>query len=351
MQHFLEQIHEFNPVENQSLSKFTTWRIGGLAEILVEINNSDDLEKLLLMAIKNQIPYTILGNGSNILISDNGIKGLVIINKSKNIEFTDIIIPSEQQNPYIEHRHLESGDTNFYSFSDLDYTESADGKLVIFDSGVMLPYAINKTLLQGLTGLQWFAGIPGTMGGSLYNNIHGGTKHFSENFISARIIDADGIVKDVDYDFFNFGYDQSILRINPKIVILKLTLNLIQGNLEKANFVAKEWLKRKAIQPKNSCGSVFQAIPTDKANELDYPTNSAGYIVDKILNLKGHSIGNIQISQIHSNFMVNNGGASAIDTLNLIKLVQHKTKEKIGIDLKPEINFLGFSNEELTNVR
>lgn len=351
MQNFLEKIQDFNPQQNVPLNKFTTWRIGGPAEILVETKNSDDLEKLLIIAINGGIPFTILGNGSNILISDNGIKGLVIINKSKNIEITDTIVPKEKQNPYIEHRHLESGDSNFYSFSDLDYTENADGKLVVFDSGVMLPFAINRTLVAGLTGLQWFAGIPGTMGGSLYNNIHGGTKHFSENFISAKIIDQDGNVREVDYDFFNFGYDQSILRDNSKIVILKLTLNLIQGDLEKANFVAKEWLKRKAIQPKNSCGSVFQAIPTEKAKELGFPTNSAGYIVDKILNLKGHQIGDIQISPIHSNFMVNNGVAKSKDTLDLIRLVKTSTKEKLGIELHPEINFLGFSKQELDGIR
>jgi len=349
-QDFLEKIQEFKPQQNIPLNKFTTWRIGGPAEILVEINNADDLEKLVLMAIESHYPFTILGNGSNILISDRGISGLVIINKSKNIQITDIIVPKDQQNPYIEHRHLESGDKNYYSFSDLDYTETAEGRLVIFDSGVMLPFAINRTLVAGLTGLQWFAGIPGTMGGSLYNNIHGGTKHFSENFVSARIIDEHGKVREVDYDFFNFGYDQSILRNNSKIIILKLTLNLIKGDLERANFVAKEWLKRKVIQPKNSCGSVFQAIPTEKAKELGFPTNSAGYIVDKILGLKGRQIGDIQISEVHSNFMVNNGQATAKDTLELIKLVKKGAKEKLNIELHPEINFLGFNNDELLGV-
>lgn len=351
MQHFLEQIKDFNPGSNTPLAKFTTWRMGGPGEIVVEINNSDDLEKIIILAIKNNIPYTILGNGSNILISDNGIKGLVIINKSKNIEFKEELVLTGDSNPEIEHRHLESGDTNFYSFSDLDYEESADGKLVIFDSGVMLPYAINKTLLAGLTGLQWFAGIPGTMGGSLYNNIHGGTKHFSENFVSARIIDQDGNVKEVDYSFFNFGYDQSILRHNPKIVISKLTLKLIHGDLEKANYTAREWLKRKAVQPKNSCGSVFQAITTEEAKELNYPTNSAGYIIDKILNLKGYNIGNSQISSVHSNFIVNNGQATSTDTLDLIKFIQKQAKQKLNLELKPEINFLGFTETEMDGVK
>jgi UDP-N-acetylmuramate dehydrogenase len=346
---FLEKLKAFEPKLDFPLKKFTTWQIGGPAEFLVESKDSETLEALIFLANEFSIPITILGNGSNILISDKGIKGLVIINKSKNITILNDVL-DVVENKYISHRHSDTKDEKYYSFSDLDYDEKGSGALVKFDSGVMLPFAINWILKNKLTGLQWFAGIPGSIGGSLYNNIHGGTKHFSDNFYSAEIIDQNNEKKVVDFDFFNFGYDQSILRKNPKIRILTVTLKLLYGDLEKAKYTSKEWLKRKSIQPKISCGSVFQALLSDVQKSLDFPTPSIGYIVDTVLGWKGKQIGDIQISPVHANFMVNIGQAKASDTLELIKQVRFAIKQKLGITIYPEINFLGFEQQELEGV-
>jgi UDP-N-acetylmuramate dehydrogenase len=343
---FLKEIQDFKPQFEIPLAKFTTWRIGGPAEILVQTDNSSDLQKVLLSAIKNQIPYTIIGNGSNILVSDQGVRGLVIINKSKNITLGPIL-DSRVSNEKILARHTETGDKNFYSFSDLDYQENGPEQLVTFDSGVMLPYAINWIFKNNLTGLQWFAGIPGSIGGSFYNNIHGGSRHFSEYFYEAKIIHENGIISNAGYDFFEFGYDKSILRTNPKIVVLQVTLKLIQGDTVKAKSVANEWLKRKSIQPKISCGSVFQCLTDSEQLALGYPTPSIGYIVDKILHLKGKQIGDAQISITHGNFIPNLGQAKASQVLELMKDIISQTKDKIGVKLHPEINFLGFDKKEL----
>jgi len=354
---FLTEVSSFNPKLNELLAPFTTWKIGGPAEILIELDNSQNLISIISKAIKHSIPYTILGNGSNILISDNGIAGIVVINHSKNIELleanTNIYTISDveegQFNPYIPPRHVEnSGQEEYYSFSDLDFEETGERVKVKFDSGVTLPYAIAWCLKNNLTGLQWFAGIPGTVGGALYNNIHGGTRHFSDNFYSATVFDP-ATSKTTQYFFkdFNFGYDQSILRENRGLVVVDVTLSLYRGDAEKAKYVANEWTKRKRIQPRLSCGSVFQCITLEEQKTLDYPTPSAGYITDKILNMKGKIQGSVWISDKHANFIENLGGGKASDVLILMHEIKKKTKEKIGINLIPEINLLGFSPEEV----
>lgn len=347
---FLEQIKDFNPQFEVPLAKFTTWRIGGPAQILIQVENSAALERTLLSAINYDIPYTIIGNGSNILISDRGVRGLVVINKSKNITLGNIL-EDFNDNEKIAPRHSETGDKSFYSFSDLDYQESGPQQLVTFDSGVMLPYAVNWMLKNKLSGLQWFAGIPGTIGGSFYNNIHGGNRHFSEYFQEARIINEKGMVSNAGYDFFEFGYDKSVLRQNSKIVVLEVTLKLIQDTSDRPKSVANEWLKRKSIQPKISCGSVFQCLTDSDQLRLAYPTPSIGYIVDKVLNLKGKQIGGAQISPTHGNFIQNVGSATATDVIELMRLIMAQTESKTGVRLHPEINFLGFEQKELDELK
>jgi UDP-N-acetylmuramate dehydrogenase len=365
---------------NEPLGPCTTWKIGGNAEILIETKNTEELEKVLILANKHEMSFTILGKGSNVLISDNGIANLTIINTSKNI-----LIQGKNQNleiaenPYIPHRHSETQDKEFYSFADLDFVETGQKVEVIFDSGVFLPLAINTVLKNGLTGLQWFAGIPGSLGGSLYNNIHGGTRHFSDYFLKAKVFLPKNswvheqkiannsnldikIIEETDkylifeagFEFFNFGYDQSLLREkNTQMIILKIHLNLFLAPLEileKARFTALEWAKRKRLQPQKSCGSVFQCLNTNDQQRLNYPTASAGYVIDKILNLRGETKGGAMISKDHANFIVNEKNATADDVLFLMKEIKQRAKKELNLDLIPEINHLGFTKEEILDI-
>jgi UDP-N-acetylmuramate dehydrogenase len=363
-----ESLNKFNPKFNQSLAPFTTWKIGGNAEVLIETKNSDELEQILKLAFENKIPFTILGNGSNVLISDNGLKNLVIINKSKQIRFVNENLAKaieknileekiedlkDLKNPIIKPRHNETKDLDFYSFEDLDYQESGQKVLVEFDSGVFLPFGINWILQNNLSGLHWFAGIPGTIGGSLYNNIHGGTRHFSDYFVSSKIFDGkNGQIKTVGFEFFNFGYDQSILRQKDnKIIVLTVTLGLFKPeNNQKAKFVAKEWFNRKRVQPKKSCGSVFQCLTPEQQAQTGFATPSIGYIVDKKLGLRGKTIGGVQIALKHGNFIVNIGNGKAIEVLYLIKEIKQIIKQQFNINILPEINFLGFEKKELEGI-
>ena len=186
---FIESLADFNIKYNEPLAPYTTWNIGGPAEMLVVTNTADELVRVIKAAIKFDTPYTILGGGSNVLISDNGIKGLVVINKSREIEIIDNNEENKELtadeatafNPWIQPRHGEEDD-GFYTFKDLDYTETGERVKIKVASGVDLTWATAWTIKNGATGLQFFAGIPGTIGGALFNNIHGGTKHFSDYF-------------------------------------------------------------------------------------------------------------------------------------------------------------------------
>ncbi len=343
---FLSKIQKFQPKFEEKLAKYTSWQIGGPAEVLVEIKSSEELEELILICLQFNQPYTVLGGGSNVLIADSGLRGLVIINRSTKIQVLDsqnfkqmIIIPPV---------HGQSG-SQYYTFSDLDYKENADPVLVKFDSGVNLPYSIGWLHKHNITGLQWFAGIPGTIGGALFNNIHGGTHHFSDYFYSATVLE-DGQKKEVDFAYFQFGYDQSIIRHKRNIVILEVTLQLQKGNVQKAKEVYREWNNRKKIQPKNTCGCLFKNIPPEVQKKHNFPTPSTGYIIDKVLGWKGKTLGNLQISNWHAAFMENLGEGRASDALELISQIKQEVKKKLDIDLELEISLLGFDENELDKI-
>jgi UDP-N-acetylmuramate dehydrogenase len=158
-------------------------------------------------------------------------------------------------------------------------------------------------------------------------------------------------IKTLTWADMNFGYDQSILRNNNKITILEVTLNLNNNSdVAKAKNVAKEWATRKRIQPRVSCGSVFQAIDKETQTRLNLPSSSAGYIIDKILGLRGFQIGGMRIAPNHANFIENIGGGTSAQALEIIKMVIAKTQEKLGIKLAPEINFLGFDPAEIEGI-
>jgi UDP-N-acetylmuramate dehydrogenase len=347
-------------LKNKSLASFTSFKIGGEAEYLIEITDSKMLEKAYNFGVQNDLDVTVLGGGSNVLISDNGLKGLVIINRSRNIEIlsnhTQTGISEEESQKYdiwATPRHADAPKEDFYTFSDLDYLETGQRIKVKLDSGVLLPYAISYLLKNNITGLQWFAGIPGTLGGALYNNIHGGSHHLSDYFVEATVI-VDGQIKTLKARDFNFNYDQSILRDNPKIVVLDVTLSLFDNfEVQKASYVASEWTKRKRIQPKVSAGCIFKNLTSKQVEIAKSPTPSMGYIIDQVLDLKGFEIGGAQISTNHAAFIINNLDpcASSGDVLEIIRKIKSEVFNKFGFDLDLEINLLGFTNQELVGIK
>jgi UDP-N-acetylmuramate dehydrogenase len=335
-----------------SLAEFTTVRIGGPAEAFARIKNREDLGAVTKFARKNNIPLTILGWGANTLIADTGLRGIVIRNDTAEITVHDKLPAQMPQVPKVTARWGtdDSLGTAKYDFEDLDFTEQQAPKvLVTMDSGVSLPQAINVLLSKGVTGLQWYARIPASVGGAIYNNIHGGTHFISEILHTIYVITATGEEKMIPVTEFDAGYDFSRFHYSNETIISADFL-LAKGDVEKAKKVAQEWAIRKKVQPQNSLGCVFQNIPVEEQQRLELPTPSIGYIIEHVLKLQGHRVGDAVISQNHAAFIENAGSATAADYLSVIRTIIAAAREKLGIQLQPEIFFLGFTREELDGI-
>ncbi|GIK83807.1 MAG: UDP-N-acetylenolpyruvoylglucosamine reductase [Patescibacteria group bacterium] len=343
--------------EQYPLAQHTTVKIGGPAELYCETKNSQDFIALVSFMRKNNLPLTLLGWGANTLISDSGITGLVVRNTSQTITILDseghttrTFNQQEQERIAARWQSDSQKGTFTYEFSDLDYDESeAERVLVELDSGVSLPYAINILIQQGITGLQWYSRIPATVGGAIYNNIHGGTHFISEVIKSIAVIDEQGKSRVLDKSELKAGYDVSRFHETDETIV-SAVFSLYKGDTQKAAYVAREWAVRKAIQPQRSLGCVFQNISNEVKDKLGYPTTSVGYIVEHVLNKKGFQIGDAKISEKHGAFIENVGNATAKEYLEVIRTVISQTERKTGVKLKPEIFFLGFKKSELAGI-
>ncbi len=342
---FLESIRklEIEYKLNEPLAPYTTFKIGGPADILATVDSTDKLVALIKLSKQYEIPFTMLGWGSNVLIRDKGIRGLVIKNLASNIQIKEgETAIKESLNEPIASRLDQVEESKYYSFEDLDYDESDRPVISVhIESGASLPATINKLIFNGITGLQWFGGIPGTIGGAIYNNIHGGTHYLSEYVDKVIALDLDSLE---EVPFSNrecdFAYDYSRFH-NKKEIILKGIFTLHKGDKEKAKYVYQEWTKRKKAQPQKSAGCVWQNISEEERLKLNLESSSWGYIIDRVLNLKGKTIGGAQISNKHAAFIENISSAKASDVEALMDLITKEAEKKLGIKPKSEIFILG----------
>lgn len=354
---FQERFPDYEFKLEEPLARYTTVKIGGPAEVFYDAKDQEKLVALLQFAVQQKIPVTMLGQGANVLIADRGIRGLVIKNRAGGIrvlgevEAGDQEVAAEPSEQILARWDSDSQRGSFkYDFADLDYTEDDQPRVrVEIDSGVNLNQAVVQLINQGITGLQWFARIPSTIGGGIYNNIHGGTHFLSEVIESVTILDEQGEIKTLSKSELEFDYDQSRFH-RTKEVILSAIFNLYRGNTAKAKQVFVEWNKRKAVQPSNSLGCTFKNITNQERDQLGYPTTSVGYIVEHVLKLKGYRIGQAVVSDAHAAFIENQGEATASDYLKVIKVIISQIKAKTGLTITPEIFFLGFEKEELAGI-
>lgn len=344
----LKQLQPDKVKQNEPLSSHTTLKIGGPADLFYEATDINELINVVKLAKRQNVPVTILGWGSNVLISDKGIRGLVIKNSAKTINISGEKPVHEDKVQAIARWESDAKKgTMKYEFKDLDYDESDKPRVeVIMDSGVDLPFAINYLIGMEITGLQWYAGIPGTIGGAIFNNIHGGTHFMSEILDKVKILTTDLEVVELSVSELGMDYDKSRFH-NSGEVILQGTFCLFRGDVEKAKFTATEWAARKKLQPRNSPGCAFANITQEQKEGNNFPTTSVGYIVEHEIGLSGFKVGDAAISKDHHNFIVNEGKATAADYLSVLKEVHKLTKEKFGIELVPEIMLLGFDPDEI----
>ena len=299
-------IAHFGPERLRSavpLAPFTTFKAGGPAEWFLETRSADETVQALQLAAREGIAVVILGGGSNVLIGDKGIRGLVIRPRGAHIE------------------------------------SPSDG-LVRAEAGVTVNGLVRWTINHGLAGLERWAGTPGTIGGGIAGNAHFGGRLLGDLVDSVRVATLDGRVMDLRQDEMEFGYDRSRLQ-RTREVLLWASFRVGRGEPTELRAGARASLAhRKQTQPLDvpSAGCIFQN-PFDAA---DHPSDmaAAGALVDRA-GKKGRRIGGACVSTTHANFIVNEGGASARDIRTLIDECRIAVKEQFGIELQEEIVYLG----------
>ena len=291
---------------NVLLKNYTTFRIGGPAKYFFVAKNKKDLIKAISVAKKLKLPFFILGGGSNLLVSDKGFNGILI--KIRNTKYEIPACPAGRQNTKI-----------------------------MAEAGVMLEELVNVSAKAGLSGLEWAVGIPGTIGGAIRGNAGAFNKSMKDVVKSVEALEVKNEkckVKNFKNRDCKFSYRDSIFKNNKNLIILSVTLQMKRGDKKEIeNKIKKNLEQRNKTQPLNfpSGGSIFKNPPGFFAGELV-----------KRCGLKGKKIGNVKISEKHSNFIVNLGNGKAKDVIKLIKLIKQKVKKKFGVTLEEEIQFLGF---------
>ncbi len=279
---------------NEAMSRHTTFKIGGPAEVFVSCESIDELQKAIKACHDMKIEYFIIGNGSNLLVSDNGINGVVIHASINNIEF--------------------------------------EGNKVKVQSGCKLSALAAAVCKKGLSGLEFAAGIPGTVGGAVFMNAGAYGGEMKDVLISVDYIDDEGNVCTVFGDDMDLSYRHSMFS-DKNYCIIGCTMELSNGNEQQIRELMSDYNKRRSDkQPLEypSAGSTFK--------------RPEGYFAGKLIQdsgLSGVNVGDAYVSEKHSGFVINKGRATAADVLGLIKKVQDTVMEKFGVQLEPEVKIIG----------
>lgn len=305
-------------IYSEILSKYSSFHIGGEADLFYRAKSVQELATAVNSARQLSVPVFVLGGGTNLLISDLGFRGLVVKNDTSSIKLLGI-------------KGKKEGNLKVY---------------LEVESGVSINRLVRYSLDQGLSGLEYFLGQPGTVGGAVYINAHNMRKgvYMGEKIMEAKILKQNGLTVAVSADYFHFGYDHSIIQ-NTNEIVLSVIVELKRGDKDKLWSEAQETLEyRHKTQPTGvfSSGCTFRNISKSDAMRLANPnyTTSAGFLLD-CLNLKGFKKGEAMFSQHHANFIVHKGGAKASDVLELINIAKKRVKEKYNITLQEEIVKVG----------
>lgn len=284
--------------ENEPMSKHTTIKIGGPAQIFVEPSSVDSIEKVMRTVKKHAAPWRVVGRGSNLLVKDGGIDGVVI--------------------------KLGKG---------IDHLDWLSDTMIQVGGGYSLVTLATQLSRKGLTGIQFAGGIPGSVGGAVYMNAGAHGSDISNILVKARILFEDGSIEWLTNEEMEFSYRTSVLQTKRPGIVLEAIFQLEEGIRDEVVEEMKKYKDyRRDTQPWTSpcAGSIFR-------NPLP---NYAGKLVEES-GLKGHRIGGAQISDLHGNFIVNTGDATAEDVLALIQHVKDTILEKYNIQMETEVEIIG----------
>ncbi len=281
---------------NENLSKYTTLGLGGPADCMIDVADMAGLKKMLLFVKKEKLPLTLLGGGSNVLVKDGGIKGLVIRLKE--------------------------------NFSEI----KVKGKEVICGGGAVLSGAVIIAAAKGLSGLEFAAGIPGTVGGAVVMNAGANAGEIKDVVKSITVIDKNAKIKKLNSKMAGFIYRGAKFAKNGNLIVVETTFKLKKSSKKAVKAKIFELLnKRKKSQPAcwGTAGSVFK--------------NPEGFFAGRLIDecgLKGKKSGKVEVSEKHGNFFINRGKSSK-DFIKLIELVKKTVLKKTGVKLAEEIKILG----------
>ena len=289
-------VPEEDILTEEPMSRHTTFRVGGEAQCFVRISDKEQLKKLIPYLRQIEVPYFILGNGSNLLVSDKGYEGVILQIGNKMNTIT------------VEGTHIRA------------------------QAGALLSQIAQCAYDKGLTGFEFASGIPGSIGGGVVMNAGAYGGEMKQVVESVLVMDIQGEILELSGESMEFGYRTSIIKNRP-FIVLEVCLKLEQGNKERiASDMEELAQKRREKQPLEyaSAGSTFK--------------RPEGYFAGKLImdaGLRGYSIGGAQVSDKHCGFVVNTGRASATDVAEVISEVQERVKDKFGVSLETEVIFLG----------
>jgi len=306
------------------LAPYTSIGVGGPADYFYEAKTADELKNAVLTAKEKNIPYIIFGGGTNVLVSDDGFRGLVIVARNNNYEI---------------HPHTKN------------FGVGVDGVTITAGAGIVLGVLLNNSVKAGLQGLEWSAGLPGSLGGAIYGNAGTFGKSIGQFIEEVTVLEPSGDIRKYTPEECGFGYRQSNFQNMPGTVIISAKLKLQQGNVERL----KEEIKKNALwraqnhPPYKSCGCVFRNATFTKEARLPQDENEpvawfdkvpAGWLIDQA-GLKGKKLGGFTVSDVHGNFLINDGTGTAEQLEQLISEIKKDIKDKFNLDLEEEVRRVG----------
>jgi UDP-N-acetylmuramate dehydrogenase len=298
----VDELRRIGPVKmNEPMARHTTFGVGGPADAYIAVSTEEQLRDAFALAHERDLAVFIFGSGSNVLVGDGGVRALVIENKVSQVQGPE---------------------------------KNGSGYKVRAGSGMSFATLARRMASAGYAGIEWAAGIPGSLGGAVVTNAGAYGHSLSDVLKNARLADRDGNVVemtplDLDLSYRNSAFTHGKL---PDQIVLSVDLRLEKGDAKalKARVKELDAQRRGAQPPGRNCGSVFK----------NPPGRSAWQYVDDV-GLRGHRVGSAQFSELHSNFILNLGGATAKDVTSLIELAQGRVREKFGVELETEVMFVG----------
>ena len=307
-----EQLPQLGLLQDEPMKKHTTFRIGGPADYYAEPDMSR-ISKLIEMAKACDMPVTVIGNGSNLLVGDKGIRGLVIgIGKGlSEIEVTEAVAQQSTAQ---------------------DLTAQDNGHIITAGAGAILAAVAAKAAEASLSGLEFASGIPGSVGGAVVMNAGAYGGEMKDVLTSVRVMTEEGEIMELPAEELGLGYRTSIIP-EKRYIVLGAVISLTEGKKEEIKAQMDDLRqKRVSKQPLEypSAGSTFK--------------RPEGYFAGKLIQdsgLKGFTVGGAQVSEKHSGFVINKGNATAADVMELIRQVTAKVKEDTGVTMEPEVKQIG----------